>query len=209
MKEINKRTKTCPTCGENFSYEVGKGMDRKHCSSMCRINHKKVRAVERFKLMPFCKVVGCGMKANRISAGLCEHHYMRLRRKGTTEIDAPKYRYITGAGYIKVLLPGHPLGDKKGNVYEHRKVLYDKHGDGEKKCFWCGISLTWETCKVDHLNENKKDNSPDNLVMSCNNCNRARGAMIPFIKKLNAESFNMLVDVCRKQILGDNKDIGV
>lgn len=123
------RTKTCPTCGGSFSYEVRKGSDRKHCSAACRVAH------------------------------LLEH--------------------------------GHPLANSRGNVYEHRKVMYDKVGNGPISCFWCAVGLTWPDAVVDHLNEVKGDNRPDNLVISCNDCNRARGSLIPFVKRMRQDAVDV------------------
>jgi 5-methylcytosine-specific restriction endonuclease McrA len=78
-------------------------------------------------------------------------------------------------------------------VFEHRAVMYDRLGAGPLPCFWCGISLAWGKVVIDHLNEVKDDNRPENLVVSCNNCNRARGAMIPFIRTMRPAAFEVFV----------------
>ncbi|QDF18805.1 HNH endonuclease [Gordonia phage SCentae] len=76
----------------------------------------------------------------------------------------------------------HPLtgkGELSGNVYEHRLVLWDKLGceslDCRHECHWCGRELTWATLKADHVDEDKTNNDPENLVPSCNGCNTYRG----------------------------------
>lgn len=97
-------------------------------------------------------------------------------------------RIVTTQGYAKVRAVGHPLGDTHGYAFEHRMVLFRYLGaDSALSCFWCARPLTWKTCVVDHLNEHKQDNRVENLVVACNGCNRARGAMLPFIKALASD----------------------
>ncbi len=196
LQEVNKmsiRTKVCPVCGKDFSYVVGKGNDRKYCSNHCYKEGHKILAKDRYESLPKCKVDGCNNRANRVGHGMCEACYYRQRRIGTTERKAYKFKYITGAGYIKLYRPDHPLSDSNGNVYEHRMVMYEAAGNGEQKCIWCGKIIGWDKLVIDHLNENKQDNSIENLVISCNDCNRARGAVLPFIERLSDESLALFI----------------
>lgn len=190
------RTKTCTVCGNDFSYLIGRGNDRKICSTACR-SKSKLRLREALKVNATeCSTAGCRMPAVRVGKDLCEGCYCRLRRTGTTEKRRrePTYRYQTSAGYIKILLPGHPLADSSGHVFEHRKVLFEVLGPGEQSCFWCDKVLPWPAVVVDHLNENKDDNTKENLVASCNNCNRARGAMLPFQRRMRKEAIPVFID---------------
>lgn len=86
--------------------------------------------------------------------------------------DQDGYRMLTGQ-------QGHPLADGKGQLGEHRKVLYAKIGPGSHPCHWeCGRILEWGGLNgicADHLDEDTTNNSPDNLVPSCVWCNRVRG----------------------------------
>lgn len=70
----------------------------------------------------------------------------------------------------------HPLANDEGMVAEHRKVLYDRIGPGPHPCHWgCGRELDWGGqggIQADHLNGIKDDNRPENLVQSCQSCNR-------------------------------------
>ena len=87
-------------------------------------------------------------------------------------------RVVDTDGYI--LLTGqyeHPLASEGGGLAEHRKVLYDKIGPGTHPCHWCDVELEWgghEGINTDHVNWDKQDNRPENLVPSCRVCNGSR-----------------------------------
>jgi hypothetical protein len=187
------RTRTCPTCRGGFSYPIGKGADRKHCSAACRVAHQKARRSARLTTMPQCSTPGCEGRATRIAAGQCEACYCRVRRTGTVDKTQPTYRYLTTAGYVVVVRPDHPLADAEGRVFEHRLVAFEAH-TGPISCFWCERGLEWSGVCVDHLNETKNDNRLENLAISCNDCNRARGAMLPFIRRLKPGMIRTLMD---------------
>jgi len=207
------RTRICLGCKQSFTYEVGKGRDRKHCSPECRERYKVARRIpksewslcstagcertvrmvgaalcnrcyqrERKSKAGICHVHKCTALALRSANTLCEKHYTRMRRTGTFDVRKPMYRYVTGAGYIKLYEPAHPMADTSGYVFEHRKVAYDRDGEGPHHCYWCAAPLNWTEAVVDHLNEDKANNRPHNLVVACTNCNRARGAVLPFLK---------------------------
>lgn len=233
------RTKICPICGVEFFYKLGKGNDRKYCSSKCRVKYQRSRDSENKLHWGLCKVEGCDKVVSRKSKGLCnkhivlenkknagkclvqkcneaatrskgtlcEKHYYRLRRNGSFELNPIIGKYITDAGYVKILHRDHPLADSNGNVYEHRMIVYDSLNNNIPMCFWCGEELTWNNAVVDHLNENKSDNRLNNLVVSCNNCNRARGAMLPFLKRMKANSFHVFVNECKKHIKNNINEV--
>lgn len=85
--------------------------------------------------------------------------------------------------YSVIIAYGHVLADKYGRIYKHRKLLFDKIGYGPHRCYWCNSFINWnyggktsEFCLVvDHLDNNKGNNSIDNLVPSCHGCNCSRG----------------------------------
>jgi hypothetical protein len=80
--------------------------------------------------------------------------------------------------YKYVYAPGHPLAQRQsGQVLEHRKVLYDRLGPGSHPCHFCHVPLTWErgtgleALRIEHLNWDRMDNRPENLVAVCSSCN--------------------------------------
>ena len=192
------RTKTCPTCGKHFSYEISRGKDREYCNPKCRLIRQPEYRTKRMEDAPYCVVDGCKNRGVRRD-GYCETHYYRLRRNGHLHVKKPKYRYKTGAGYIKLLKRDHPLADSNDHVFEHRYVLYEKYGEGKQSCFWCGTELlSWGDIVVDHLDENKQNNEISNLLLSCNNCNRARGASLSFIKRMKTDSLPILIESIKR-----------
>lgn len=87
---------------------------------------------------------------------------------------------VTKEGYkILSMQYEHPLAIQ-GYVAEHRVVLYEKIGPGPHLCHWgCGKLLEWggrEGIFADHLDSDPTNNSPENLVPSCNSCNWNRSS---------------------------------
>lgn len=125
-----------------------------------------------------CSVDGCGCEANRVSHGMCEKHYMRLRRRGTTEKHKKPEKIKHSQGYVLISPEDHPLmiGRPSGSrLYEHRVVFFDAHGGGLHDCHWCGVTIDFEDMHVDHVNAIKDDNRIENLVAACPTCNKSRG----------------------------------
>lgn len=83
------------------------------------------------------------------------------------------------ADYRRKYAPNHPLRTISPVVSVHRIELWDKIGIGPHNCHYCAVSISWfpekhpNTTKlfVDHLDRDKKNNDPDNLVPTCHRCN--------------------------------------
>lgn len=123
-----------------------------------------------------CSVNGCDREARYKAACLCQKHYFRQMRYGTVELSRiRKDRQQNPQGYQWVYKPDHPLRHKTtGYVAEHRAVLYAAIGPGPMKCEMCSKDMTWETCRVDHIDEDVRNNSRPNLRPLCNRCNTWR-----------------------------------
>lgn len=185
----------CVICGVSFFKGDGSGKHKRStCSDEC---HKKRQAQwsredikRRKEKNNICIIKGCRKTAVRTRNTLCEAHYYQNRRTGS--FNKKIYPKTADHGsYVRILgshVQNHPMRSKKSNMlYEHRMVAYDSRNGICDDCFWCGKELTWESCVIDHLNEDKHDNRPDNLLVSCPRCNRGRGAMLNLISYLKPE----------------------
>lgn len=186
----------CKECGKEFFKGSGRGHhNRVCCSEDCRAKRASwfsKEQTEKAKLKAgVCKINGCNGSATRDKFTVCEAHYCMFRRNGNYE---GQYRSPTSkqGNYIRVNgkpAKKHPMSTKtSGMLYEHRMVAYDARNGICEPCFWCGKELEWENCVIDHLNEDKHDNRPENLLIACTHCNRARGAMLGFIARMKESS---------------------
>lgn len=80
--------------------------------------------------------------------------------------------------YRRIKLPeGHPLCQSDGCTYEHRLIFYNKVDGSDQVCHWCQKPLSWRDkprLVVDHLDGDRWNNVPDNLVAACARCNSLR-----------------------------------
>lgn len=179
--KISRRTprEEWPTCSSPDCGRRVRAQNATKCNPCYRLEAKRRAGV--------CSVHKCTEPATRSGDGLCERHYRRVRNTGSFDLT-PRVELQTSNGYVMVKKPEHPLAAKSnGWAFQHRVVAYEKYGPGPHPCHWCGLVLPWGDLVVDHLNEVKADNRPDNLVPTCNPCNRIRGGMIPFIKRMLPE----------------------
>lgn len=125
-----------------------------------------------------CKIEGCGREAQYKEQGVCQKHYFRFRRNGSYDTlpRSPRAQRVEmpGKGYQRVFDPGHVLADGGGYVAEHRKIVYSRFGDTLPPCELCGAALDWKTCHIDHIDEDVRNNTPENLRPLCRPCNTFR-----------------------------------
>lgn len=124
-----------------------------------------------------CTAEGCGRKATYKGAGLCQKHYFRVRRGGSTDLRrrGRAYRRSNPAGYQLLHEPHHPLSGDNGYVYEHRMVIYSVYGDDLPPCAICGKQVAWADCHIDHIDNDVTNNARENLRQTCRGCNTKRG----------------------------------
>lgn len=127
-----------------------------------------------------CTIDGCEKKPAWRTSPLCEMHYARQRRNGDPEkLVERSGRRVTSHGYVQLRCDGHALAHKTGWAFEQRLVLYAKIGPGAHPCHWCGTRVTWDAryparidaLVADHVDGDKLNNAPENLMPSCNPCN--------------------------------------
>jgi hypothetical protein len=88
---------------------------------------------------------------------------------------SPVSCYVNAYGYRVVHAPGHPLAWRRGDITEHRMVLYDQFGPGPHPCSQCGRPLEGSELTVDHINCDRLDNRPENLQPCCRPCHPKLG----------------------------------
>lgn len=127
-----------------------------------------------------CSVQGCERSANYKKDMICQMHYFRRMRNGSFNLKETKCErqgYLEHSnGYRLIKMPGHPLARKCGAIFQHRAVAFEKYGWDIPPCEFCGASSDWFTRKthIDHIDEDRTNNSPENLRVLCNPCNTKR-----------------------------------
>lgn len=115
---------------------------------------------------------------------LRDHEALKARYAELLKTSKPRAALTPSNRYRRVHAHGHPLAGKRGSVKLHRVVLFAKIGPGVHPCHWCGEELAWlpsdgpglQALRVDHLDRDRDNNSPENLVPACNPCNSRRSA---------------------------------
>ena len=173
--------RNCQECGTAFAAQTG-GRPRVYCTTQCRKARRKRDAAVPAEGQ--CAIEGCE-KPRYQRRVLCSTHVMRKHRYGDPMIDKSRAgrAWDHSHGYKIAGAKGHPLADAKGSAYAHRLVLFEKIGSGPQECHWCGCDLTWgDGLEVDHVNNQRDDNRPENLVPTCHGCNTRRAMALRYGK---------------------------
>lgn len=193
-------SRNCKWCGESFSYLNSRGRARSYCARPCQAA-ASMEAFKTRRAQTCCSINGCDKPVQSVGRQLCAAHFALLRRTGKYEKRKRPTRSVDKRGYVRVKLPELPISDHHGWCYEHRAVAFEKYGADPTPCHWCGTIVAWEQNHIDHLDECKGNNIPGNLVISCGPCNRARGAVIPFVRGLTEgglKEFISTLDLMRR-----------
>ena len=123
-----------------------------------------------------CSIDGCDRPMHYQKNKICQMHYFRFMRNKTfdTVKEPRKERIENPAGYQKLYKPEHKLSNSDGYVYEHRYLVYEKYGEFLPSCEACGKNTSWDTCHIDHVDKNVKNNDINNLRPLCRGCNTKR-----------------------------------
>jgi hypothetical protein len=169
----------CDNCGKDkFKTLFKLKRDKNHfCSSACYSEYKSKtqtsivscsacgkplkRPLSRIKNNPHFAF--CDTKCRSI--GLIGVNLSGFFKKGNKKEKCINYKDGTQIinGYISVTIPEHPHADKKGRVYQHRLVMEEKIGR---------YLLPEEV--VHHIDEDKQNNHPDNLMLFDNDAEHHR-----------------------------------
>jgi hypothetical protein len=164
----------CEQCGAQLRYDSRWGPKRwatvRFCSLSCRV-------LDRQPALRPCVQCGAsfrpkaGSRVGRFCSKGC-YYAAGAERNGPRVAQYKDQRMVTAHG--------HPIAPPSGVVAVARLVLYDKVGPGEHPCHWCAASVAWKTGLVegaliaDHLDWNRNNDDPANLVPSCHSCNGHR-----------------------------------
>lgn len=172
-----KRTisRTCLHCGSQFSvepYKVREGK-AKYCSRTCR------GLASRRGEMTACAQCSTAfyLDAAKAKAGrkLCSRQCYVTYSTGENH-----HAWKGGPSHIG----SHGYRQFSDGTLEHRRILLAQIGPGVHPCHWCEIPVEWldgaktapGALVVDHVDEDKTNNAPSNLVPSCCRCNARRSS---------------------------------
>lgn len=155
------------------------GCNRPHNAyGLCRL-HRRRATTSAPRPRRLCEIPGC--ERVHYGHGFCVMHYSRQKVHGVPGEAAPRRNprgagHIHQTGYLVVTRHGHPLAHSNGHVFGHRLALYEAIGPGDHPCYWCGRVLSWASgdLTADHLDWDRLNNDPSNLVPSCLACNGQR-----------------------------------
>lgn len=147
----------CGSCGKSFPTRIDQ--PAKYCSAVCRGSAFR-------KVVEVC----CGHCGKVI---LKKPSALRCSRSGYFFCDRNCKEDAQRAGLIKEILPPHYGTSSGGHSEQYRKYYKECSGDTKLICKRCGYSEFECGVDIHHINENRKDNSFENLKPLCACCHKA------------------------------------
>ena len=122
-----------------------------------------------------CTIEDCEKTIRYKKRQLCQMHYFRYMRNGQYDLS-DRSRHKRKDGYILITDRDHRLSSKNGMVFEHRAIAYQKYGNDLPPCEFCGKQSSWSSrnTHIDHIDNKRDNNKPENLRVLCNSCNVGR-----------------------------------
>lgn len=115
--------------------------------------------------------------------------YINGTRRGFRDVDvsfairaAKDIRQEAVAKELQYLGSRPGGGSRKTSYARARRRLLLR----DNRCHWCGRELAWSDSTIDHRIPLGKggSNGNDNLVLSCEPCNRAKGCKLPRVRRV-------------------------
>src|SRR5438045_3814944 len=79
----------------------------------------------------------------------------------------------------------------------------DRGKAAQQKCYWCAKALSSYGSKatavvIDHIDNDRLNNDPENLGASCRDCNLLRGKLDTWVAKMPPYRFKQLIEITEK-----------
>lgn len=162
---ITPKWRACDECGNAIQQSKGRGKAKKYCSADCKA---KVQARKK-QNRPKCFIEGCDRQARSASAeSLCEMHYYRLRRNGSTGSSAALQGGHENCHYCGKESGGAKFCSTRCSARHQRQHPLTRH------CSVCGT-------EYDPVNNSGRDR----LVCS-DRCDRARASLAIAVRRNGA-----------------------